>query len=102
MHAAAAGDWFNRIDWTGVENAFGSGLPVQTKNGAQWGFKRPLLALAERLRPSAADMQDTHALFQVGAARRTCVHVHVHMHVPAGHLVLQPLQQPLADPGSKI
>ncbi len=39
-----SGDWFNRIDWTGQENTFGSGLPPRADNEAKWDFMRPLLA----------------------------------------------------------
>ncbi len=28
-----SGDWFNRIDWTGQESTFGSGLPNEADNG---------------------------------------------------------------------
>ncbi|GAA2007695.1 pullulanase-type alpha-1,6-glucosidase [Nakamurella flavida] len=50
-----SGDWFNRIDWTGQENTFGSGLPPATDNEAKWPFMAPLLANTA-LRPQAADM----------------------------------------------
>ena len=30
-----SGDWFNRIDWTGQESTFGSGLPNEADNGDQ-------------------------------------------------------------------
>ena len=39
-----SGDWFNRIDWTGADNRFGSGLPPAPDNQAEWPFHRPLLA----------------------------------------------------------
>jgi pullulanase/glycogen debranching enzyme len=38
-----SGDWFNRIDWTATESAFGSGLPPRWDNGARWKLLRPLL-----------------------------------------------------------
>ncbi len=38
-----SGDWFNRIDWTYQDNFFGTGLPIQDKNGDNWGQMRPLL-----------------------------------------------------------
>ena len=31
-----SGDWFNRIDWTGQESTFGSGLPREADNGDKW------------------------------------------------------------------
>jgi len=39
-----SGDWFNRIDWTGQQNTFGSGLPPAADNGSKWGYMQPLLA----------------------------------------------------------
>ena len=39
-----AGDAFNAIDWTGVDNGFGRGLPPAADNGADWPLLRPLLA----------------------------------------------------------
>lgn len=39
-----SGDWFNRIDWTGQESTFGSGLPREADNGTSWAIKQPLLA----------------------------------------------------------
>lgn len=47
-----AGDWFNRIDWTGQHNNFGVGLPPASKNQHSWPFKRSLLAAADRYRPT--------------------------------------------------
>ncbi|MBN8487468.1 MAG: DUF3372 domain-containing protein [Burkholderiales bacterium] len=38
-----SGDWFNRIDWSGRRNFFGSGLPPAGDNQADWP------AMAERL-----------------------------------------------------
>jgi hypothetical protein len=48
-----SGDWFNRIDWTGATNGFGSGLPVSTKNGARRGGSWPL----PHLRPAGTCAQ---------------------------------------------
>jgi pullulanase/glycogen debranching enzyme len=45
-----SGDWFNRIDWTANESAFGSGLPPRWDNGSRWKYLRPLLK-DPRLRP---------------------------------------------------
>jgi pullulanase len=44
-------DWFNRIDWTGQSNTFGSGLPPAGDNEANWPIMAPLLA-NEALRPA--------------------------------------------------
>jgi pullulanase-type alpha-1,6-glucosidase len=51
-----SGDWFNRIDWTGRESTFGSGLPPATDNQAKWDYMRPLLG-DPALRPRAADIR---------------------------------------------
>jgi hypothetical protein len=48
---AAAGDWFNRIDWTGQHNNFGIGMPPGSKNYHQWGFKGPLLTAWHKFKP---------------------------------------------------
>lgn len=39
-----SGDWFNRVDWTMRDNFFGTGLPPEPDNGADWDLMRPLLA----------------------------------------------------------
>jgi len=54
-----SGDWFNRIDWSGQENTFGSGLPGAWRNESSWDFQRPFLERAAEIRPTAADMQAT-------------------------------------------
>ncbi|MEO1062452.1 MAG: pullulanase-type alpha-1,6-glucosidase [Actinomycetota bacterium] len=38
-----SGDWFNRVDWTYVDNGWGSGLPVAEKNEDNWDVMRPFL-----------------------------------------------------------
>jgi pullulanase/glycogen debranching enzyme len=38
-----SGDWFNRIDWSGRESTWGSGLPPAADNEDKWPFMRPLL-----------------------------------------------------------
>ena len=58
-----SGDWFNRIDWSGRENTFGSGLPPAPDNQASWPLMRPRLA-DPSLRPTQADMQWTRAAFE--------------------------------------
>jgi pullulanase-type alpha-1,6-glucosidase len=49
-----SGDWFNRIDWTGQQNTFGSGLPPEADNASKWAYMRPLLAGIAA--PSSGDM----------------------------------------------
>ncbi len=39
-----SGDWFNRLDWTYRDNYFGTGLPRQSDNGADYALIQPLLA----------------------------------------------------------
>ncbi|RIQ13305.1 pullulanase-type alpha-1,6-glucosidase [Jiangella rhizosphaerae] len=56
-----SGDWFNRIDWTGQESTFGSGLPPATDNSAKWDFMRPLLA-SPSLKPGPADLAASTAM----------------------------------------
>lgn len=55
-----SGDWFNRIDWTGQESTFGSGLPNEADNGDFWDEMAPLLA-DPALKPTAADMAAAEA-----------------------------------------
>ena len=51
-----AGDWFNRIDWSGANNYFGqSGLPSAEKNAGNWDVMKPILQNPNAL-PSAADI----------------------------------------------
>ena len=57
-----SGDWFNRLDWTGTDNGFASGLPPKQDNGADWALMRPLLADAA-LKPAPADMALSRAMF---------------------------------------
>ena len=57
-----SGDWFNRLDWAGQDNFFGTGLPPAPDNAASWPLMRPRLA-DPRLKPSAADIDWTRAAF---------------------------------------
>jgi pullulanase/glycogen debranching enzyme len=57
-----SGDWFNRVDWTGRDNNFGSGLPPAPDNASSWPLMRPLLADA-RLKPTPADILWTRQAF---------------------------------------
>ncbi|MDH5175779.1 MAG: DUF3372 domain-containing protein [Gammaproteobacteria bacterium] len=58
-----SGDWFNRIDWSGRESTFGSGLPPAPDNQTSWPLMQPRLA-NPLLRPTPADMQWTRAAFE--------------------------------------
>ncbi|WP_251452347.1 pullulanase-type alpha-1,6-glucosidase [Microbacterium sp. Marseille-Q6648] len=55
-----SGDWFNRIDWTGQESTFGSGLPRAADNEAKWPVMAPLLANPD-LKPGADDIAAAEA-----------------------------------------
>ena len=55
-----SGDWFNRIDWTGQESTFGSGLPPAADNEGKWSVMAPLLANGD-LKPTAADIAQAEA-----------------------------------------
>jgi pullulanase len=57
-----SGDWFNRIDWTGQDNFFGTGLPPARENAASWPLMRPRLA-DPRLDPRPTDIAWTRAAF---------------------------------------
>ncbi|MDJ1114352.1 pullulanase-type alpha-1,6-glucosidase [Microbacterium dauci] len=55
-----SGDWFNRIDWTGQESTFGSGLPPAADNEEKWPIMAPLLENAA-LKPTADDIAAAEA-----------------------------------------
>ncbi|MET0812616.1 MAG: pullulanase-type alpha-1,6-glucosidase, partial [Microbacterium sp.] len=55
-----SGDWFNRIDWTGQESTFGSGLPRAADNQEKWPVMAPLLS-DPALKPGAADIAAAEA-----------------------------------------
>ncbi|WP_434738106.1 pullulanase-type alpha-1,6-glucosidase [Microbacterium wangruii] len=55
-----SGDWFNRIDWTGQESTFGSGLPRAADNEDKWPIMAPLLA-DPALKPAASDIAAAEA-----------------------------------------
>ncbi|WP_341941190.1 pullulanase-type alpha-1,6-glucosidase [Microbacterium sp. LWH10-1.2] len=55
-----SGDWFNRIDWTGQESTFGSGLPTAADNQEKWPIMAPLLE-NPALKPGASDMASAEA-----------------------------------------
>lgn len=56
-------DWFNRIDWRGQENTFGSGLPPAGDNQSNWPIMAPLLASPD-LKPDATLMRATYDHFR--------------------------------------
>jgi pullulanase-type alpha-1,6-glucosidase len=54
-----SGDWFNRVDWSYGENAFGSGLPPAWDNESKWDYQRPLLS-DPALKPDGASISTAH------------------------------------------
>lgn len=57
-----SGDWFNRVDWSGRDNFYGSGLPPKPDNGEDWPLMRPLLVDA-KIKPTPADIAFTRDAF---------------------------------------
>uniref|UniRef100_UPI003399C547 pullulanase-type alpha-1,6-glucosidase n=1 Tax=Agromyces litoreus TaxID=3158561 RepID=UPI003399C547 len=55
-----SGDWFNRIDWTGQESTFGSGLPMEADNADHWPVMAERLA-DPALEPTAEDIAAAEA-----------------------------------------
>jgi pullulanase len=41
-----SGDWFNRLDWSYLDDNFGVGLPPAASNQSSWPLQQPLLANA--------------------------------------------------------
>jgi pullulanase/glycogen debranching enzyme len=58
-----SGDWFNRVDWTGRDHAFGSGLPPAPDNEASWPWMRPRLA-STTIKPSRVEIEWSRAAFE--------------------------------------
>ncbi|HYQ68188.1 pullulanase-type alpha-1,6-glucosidase [Actinophytocola sp.] len=54
-----SGDWFNRVDWTGRESTWGSGLPPRADNESKWDYMRPLLS-DRALEPHGPDILAAH------------------------------------------
>jgi pullulanase/glycogen debranching enzyme len=50
-----AGDWFNRLDWTYTDNAFGVGLPMASDNSSSWDLMRPVLQ-STGIKPAPGDI----------------------------------------------
>jgi pullulanase-type alpha-1,6-glucosidase len=57
-----SGDWFNKLDFTYLDNNWGVGLPPARDNQASWPIQRPLLA-DPALKPGTGDIQSTVAHF---------------------------------------
>ena len=59
-----SGDHFNRIDWLGLDNNFGVGLPIASKNAQGWHYKQRLLA-NPMVKPTAEHIQAATEMFQL-------------------------------------
>jgi pullulanase-type alpha-1,6-glucosidase len=57
-----SGDWFNRIDWSGVDNYFATGAPPKADNGGDYRLLKPLLA-NPGIKPAPADIAWTRNAF---------------------------------------
>jgi pullulanase-type alpha-1,6-glucosidase len=76
-----SGDWFNRVDWSYEDSAWGSGLPPRADNEDKWDIMRPLLAdpdleptpaAIRAARDRAAELlriRFSSPLFRLGSAR---------------------------------
>jgi len=58
-----SGDWFNRLDWTYMDNNFGVGAPSKGDNGDNYGIIKPLLANAA-IKPTSAEIKWTRDAFR--------------------------------------
>ncbi|KGM53538.1 alpha-1,6-glucosidase [Lysobacter arseniciresistens ZS79] len=57
-----SGDWFNRLDWSGRDNHFGTGLPPAPDNRDNWPQMAPLLA-DPAIKPTAREIAFTRDAF---------------------------------------
>ena len=58
-----SGDWFNKIDWSGQGDNWGTGLPIASQNQGQWLIEQPLLANAA-LKPTPEEIGAVSQVFQ--------------------------------------
>jgi pullulanase len=58
-----SGDWFNKIDWSGMTANWGIGLPIASQNQSQWPIMTPLLNDASYT-PLPANIAYSSAAFQ--------------------------------------
>ncbi len=85
-----SGDWFNRLDWSYRDNYFGTGLPPQADNGADYALIRPLLADAHGC-ASAASGRSRHP-----ASRDTSASLHVAGCAGAADVGIKPTPREIA------
>jgi pullulanase len=66
-----SGDWFNRIDWTGQSNGFGSGVPLRADHSGDWPM------MSQMLRDTRVQVKPRHIawtreqFFQLLAVRKS-------------------------------
>jgi pullulanase/glycogen debranching enzyme len=58
-----SGDWFNRVDWTGADTGWKSGLPTAAKDQGNWATIRPIFANAN-IAPTQANVTAGSAHFE--------------------------------------
>ena len=58
-----SGDWFNKLDFTYMDNNFGSGLPPAGNNGGDWSIMQPFLADPSLVADQAA-IQQSNRMFR--------------------------------------
>jgi len=58
-----SGDWFNKLDFTFMDNNWGVGLPPARDNQSNWPVMQPLLANPS-LKPGSAEIRDAYEHFR--------------------------------------
>ncbi|MBT9488982.1 MAG: DUF3372 domain-containing protein [Rubrivivax sp.] len=89
-----SGDWFNRIDWTGQDNFFGTGLPPAWDNRESWPLMAPLLA-DPAIKPRPADIAWARGQFEDLLKIRASTPL---LRLPTAALIQQRLQFPNTGP----
>jgi pullulanase/glycogen debranching enzyme len=90
-----SGDWFNRLDWTGQDNFFGTGLPPAWDNRESWPLMAPLLA-DPAIKPRPADIAWARGQFEDLLKIRAGTTL---LRLPSAALIQQRLQFPNTGPG---
>lgn len=85
-----SGDWFNALDWRGLQHGWGLGLPPAWRNFAEWDFWRPRLSHPE-LKPSQlqilTSLAQVHRLLRLRKSSplfrlRTAAEIQASVHFP--------------------
>ena len=90
-----SGDWFNRLDWTGQDNYFGTGLPPAWDNRESWPLMAPLLA-DPAIKPRPADIAWARGQFEDLLKIRASTPL---LRLPTAALIQQRLRFPNTGPG---